>query len=153
MSVASWSGSTASASARNCALINQLATPGLGSLMAGRLVAGIGQLLLAVAGFPNRQARDFALAAECQGLADGRLGGDTRGVRQRRDSLAHGQALQIQHPVDHGPFFRAKCLGRFLHDQAEFLTISEQVAGERFAAAPAQQSARDGFDGPNQRPQ
>src|SRR5206468_2499086 len=38
-------------SARNCALINQLATPGLGSLMAGRLVAGIGQLLLAVAGF------------------------------------------------------------------------------------------------------
>lgn len=37
--------------ARNCFLINQLATPGLGSLMAGRRVAGIGQLLLAVAGF------------------------------------------------------------------------------------------------------
>ena len=37
--------------ARNCALINQLATPGLGSLMARRLVAGIGQLLLALAGF------------------------------------------------------------------------------------------------------
>jgi hypothetical protein len=37
--------------ARNCVLINQLATPGLGSLMAGRWVAGIGQLLLAVAGF------------------------------------------------------------------------------------------------------
>ena len=39
------------AAARNCALINQLATPGLGSLMARRRVAGIGQLLLAVAGF------------------------------------------------------------------------------------------------------
>jgi hypothetical protein len=37
--------------ARNCVLINQLATPGLGSLMAGRRVAGLGQLLLAVAGF------------------------------------------------------------------------------------------------------
>lgn len=37
--------------ARNCLLINQLATPGLGSLMAGRWVAGLGQLLLAVAGF------------------------------------------------------------------------------------------------------
>jgi hypothetical protein len=37
--------------ARNCVLINQLATPGLGSLMAGRRLAGTGQLLLAVAGF------------------------------------------------------------------------------------------------------
>lgn len=36
--------------ARNSALINQLATPGLGSLLAGRFVAGIGQLLLAVTG-------------------------------------------------------------------------------------------------------
>jgi hypothetical protein len=35
----------------NAALVNQFATPGLGSLMAGRWVAGIGQLLLAVAGF------------------------------------------------------------------------------------------------------
>ncbi len=39
------------AAARNAALINQLATPGLGSLMAGRWVAGIGQLAMAVAGF------------------------------------------------------------------------------------------------------
>jgi len=37
--------------ARNSVLINQLATPGLGSLLAGRWLAGIGQLLLAVAGF------------------------------------------------------------------------------------------------------
>jgi hypothetical protein len=37
--------------ARNAALVNQFATPGLGSLMAGRWIAGIGQLLLAVAGF------------------------------------------------------------------------------------------------------
>jgi hypothetical protein len=37
--------------ARNAALLNQCATPGLGSLMAGRHAAGIGQLLLAVTGF------------------------------------------------------------------------------------------------------
>jgi len=37
--------------ARNCVLINQLATPGLGSFMAGRWLAGTGQLLLSVAGF------------------------------------------------------------------------------------------------------
>ncbi|HTL55615.1 MAG TPA: hypothetical protein VL361_08040 [Candidatus Limnocylindrales bacterium] len=37
--------------ARNSVLINQLATPGLGSLLARRWVAGTGQLLLAVAGF------------------------------------------------------------------------------------------------------
>jgi hypothetical protein len=37
--------------ARNSVLINQLATPGLGSLLAGRWVAGMGQLLLALAGF------------------------------------------------------------------------------------------------------
>lgn len=37
--------------ARNCVLINQLATPGLGSLMAGRYVAGTGQILLALIGF------------------------------------------------------------------------------------------------------
>jgi len=39
------------AAARNYALINQLATPGLGSLMGGRYVAGTGQLLLALIGF------------------------------------------------------------------------------------------------------
>jgi membrane associated rhomboid family serine protease len=39
------------AAARNCALINQLATPGLGSLMGGRYVAGTGQLLMALIGF------------------------------------------------------------------------------------------------------
>jgi 4a-hydroxytetrahydrobiopterin dehydratase len=37
--------------ARNAALLNQLATPGLGSLLAGRWIAGTGQLLLAIVGF------------------------------------------------------------------------------------------------------
>lgn len=36
--------------ARNAAIINQLTTPGLGSLMAGRWVTGGGQLVLALAG-------------------------------------------------------------------------------------------------------
>ena len=37
--------------ARNSFLINQFATPGLGSVMAGRWIEGIGQLILAVIGF------------------------------------------------------------------------------------------------------
>ena len=40
-----------SAMARTAVLINQLATPGLGSVLAGRYVSGTGQLLLAVTGF------------------------------------------------------------------------------------------------------
>lgn len=43
--------------ALHCALINQLATPGLGSLLARRYVAGSGQLLLACAGFGLIMAR------------------------------------------------------------------------------------------------
>jgi len=39
------------ARARNCALMNQFATPGLGSLMARRLVAGSGQLAVFLVGF------------------------------------------------------------------------------------------------------
>jgi hypothetical protein len=39
------------AKARNAALINQLGTPGLGSLMAGRYAVGIGQLIVFLAGF------------------------------------------------------------------------------------------------------
>ena len=39
------------AQARNAALLNQLATPGLGSLLARRWVEGIGQLLVSLAGF------------------------------------------------------------------------------------------------------
>ena len=47
--------------ARNNALINQLATPGLGSLLAGRYLAGTAQLLLAVTGFGCVVAWFFAL--------------------------------------------------------------------------------------------
>jgi 4a-hydroxytetrahydrobiopterin dehydratase len=39
------------AKGKNAALLNQLATPGLGSLLCGRWIAGTGQLLLACAGF------------------------------------------------------------------------------------------------------
>jgi 4a-hydroxytetrahydrobiopterin dehydratase len=42
---------TSRAQARNAALLNQLATPGLGSLLARRWFAGIGQLLLSLVGF------------------------------------------------------------------------------------------------------
>ena len=37
--------------AKNAAMINLLATPGLGSLLCGRWIAGSGQLIMAVAGF------------------------------------------------------------------------------------------------------
>ncbi|MDB6112160.1 MAG: hypothetical protein JWR69_3910 [Pedosphaera sp.] len=39
------------ATALNCLLVNQLATPGLGSLMGRRISAGLVQLALALAGF------------------------------------------------------------------------------------------------------
>ena len=39
------------AKARNAALLNQFATPGLGSILAGHWLAGAGQLLLFLAGF------------------------------------------------------------------------------------------------------
>jgi hypothetical protein len=39
------------AAARNCFLMNQFATPGLGSLMGGRIIPGVGQLFLALVGF------------------------------------------------------------------------------------------------------
>jgi 4a-hydroxytetrahydrobiopterin dehydratase len=42
---------TSLAKARNAVLLNQLATPGLGSVLAGRWIAGTGQLVLSLAGF------------------------------------------------------------------------------------------------------
>jgi hypothetical protein len=39
------------AKARNCMLMNLFATPGLGSLMAGRIISGLGQLFLFLIGF------------------------------------------------------------------------------------------------------
>ena len=39
------------ASARNAALVNQLATPSLGTLMLGKLALGLAQLALAISGF------------------------------------------------------------------------------------------------------
>ncbi len=37
--------------ARNCFIANQFATPGLGSLIGGKWVSGMGQLILAIIGF------------------------------------------------------------------------------------------------------
>jgi len=37
--------------ARNCLLMNLFATPGLGSLMGGKIIAGLGQLFLFLIGF------------------------------------------------------------------------------------------------------
>jgi hypothetical protein len=59
------------ATARNAALINQLATPGLGTLMAGRLVVGIGQLILALAGFGFIVVWFAALLRQYYGLITG----------------------------------------------------------------------------------
>ncbi len=39
------------AAARNCLLMNLFATPGLGSLMGGRLISGLGQLFIFLLGF------------------------------------------------------------------------------------------------------
>jgi len=57
--------------ARNAALVNQLATPGLGSLMAGRWIAGIGQLVLAVAGFVMAVVWFFEIMIQYYGQVTG----------------------------------------------------------------------------------
>ena len=58
--------------ARNAALVNQFATPGLGSLMAGRWMAGMGQLLLAVAGFVLVVVWFFETMIQLFGQIDGK---------------------------------------------------------------------------------
>lgn len=59
--------------ARNCLLLNQFATPGLGSLMGRRFVAGGGQLLLAVAGFGLLSAWFVNVLRQFYGLINGDL--------------------------------------------------------------------------------
>jgi hypothetical protein len=59
------------AAARNAVLVNQLATPGLGSLMSGRWLAGIGQLVLAVSGFILVVVWFFAVMIQYYGQVTG----------------------------------------------------------------------------------
>jgi hypothetical protein len=59
--------------ARNAALLNQLATPGLGSLIAGRRLAGAGQLALAVAGFSFVILWFVAVMRQFYGLIEGNV--------------------------------------------------------------------------------
>jgi hypothetical protein len=56
--------------ARSCAIANQLATPGLGSLLAGRWIPGIGQLLLAIIGFILVMAWFFLTLKQAYTLMD-----------------------------------------------------------------------------------
>ena len=63
--------------ARNCFLINQLATPGLGSLMAGRYLAGTGQVLLALIGFGLVVAWFVALITQIYQQIDGDVAAKT----------------------------------------------------------------------------
>ena len=59
------------ATARNAALVNQFAMPGLGSLMAGRWIAGIGQLILAITGFAFVALWFFEVMVQTYELIDG----------------------------------------------------------------------------------
>ena len=61
------------ATTRNAALVNQLATPGLGTLMAGRIVTGVGQLLLALVGFGFFVAWFVALLRQFYGQIEGNV--------------------------------------------------------------------------------
>ena len=59
------------AAARNAFLVNQFATPGLGSLMAHRWIAGSGQLGLAVLGFVLVMVWFFKVMIEYYGQITG----------------------------------------------------------------------------------
>jgi 4a-hydroxytetrahydrobiopterin dehydratase len=63
-------GKSSRAGARNAALMNLLGTPGLGSLMAGRWLAGTGQLALFLTGFIFFCLWVFPLIASYYRLAD-----------------------------------------------------------------------------------
>ena len=57
--------------ARNALIVNQLATPGLGSLVAGRWLAGLGQLALSVTGFVMIAVWFFKVIIQYYGLMFG----------------------------------------------------------------------------------
>ena len=57
--------------ARNAALVNQLATPGLGSLMGRRWITGAGQLLLFLTGCVMLLMWFFKVIIRCYGLMFG----------------------------------------------------------------------------------
>jgi len=59
--------------ARNAALLNQLGTPGLGSLLARRWVAGTGQLILSVGGFAFVAAWFVELMIQLYGQISGNV--------------------------------------------------------------------------------
>jgi 4a-hydroxytetrahydrobiopterin dehydratase len=61
------------AQARNAALLNQLATPGLGSVIAGRWLAGGGQLLMSTAGFALVMVWFFKEMAQFYGQISGNV--------------------------------------------------------------------------------
>ena len=61
------------ARAVSCILVNQAATPGLGSLMAGRWLAGTGQLILAIAGFVMVLVWFFAVMIQYYGQVTGEV--------------------------------------------------------------------------------
>jgi hypothetical protein len=55
----------------SCVLVNLAATPGLGSLMAGRWIAGLGQLVVAIAGFGMVVVWFFAVMIQYYGQVTG----------------------------------------------------------------------------------
>jgi len=59
--------------ARNCAVLNLLGTPGLGSLVAGRIVEGIGQLAIALVGFGLFTVWIIKIFAQFYGQIDGNV--------------------------------------------------------------------------------
>lgn len=60
-------------SARNAALINLLATPGLGTIMIGKLALGLAQLALALAGFAFVLAWFIAVLRQYYGQITGNV--------------------------------------------------------------------------------
>jgi len=59
--------------ARNCTVLNLLGTPGLGSLVAGRIVEGIGQLAIAIVGFGLFTVWIIKIFAQFYGQIDGNV--------------------------------------------------------------------------------
>src|SRR5579862_4248486 len=107
----------------------------------------------AIARFPHRHPCDPAIARNGEHFIYRCVHADCRRERNRFGDVAHRKTLQVQHAIDHCPFFRRQLATGLLHNEPKLFAIAEEMPGKRFTASPAQQHGGNTFNQPDQRPQ
>ena len=98
---------------------------------------------LAVARFPDRQARQFPFARQRQRVADRRLRLDRHRLRQRHGDLPDGEILQVEHAVDHRALVGREAPARIPASPRAF-PRGCRTAGPVNACPPVQRSSSRG---------